>query len=333
MPLWLKIIGANAVIVAAVVISARMAARDGVSERSLVAGVLAALVLSVAINVTLVLIALRPLRTLEETAARVWRGDVKARVPFSLLADRDIARVGHTLNLLVDALTEDRTRSRRLASQIIRQAELDQSRIARELHESAAQRLAAQVLQISAIARATNEPETRDRLEEVRVLSAETLEQLRALAETMYPRVLDDLGLPAAIDRLARLARERYHCPVRTTLELDEPLSLDTASVLYSVVQEAINSAVQFGNATRIHVALTTKHGRAELVVQHDGVVSEEHGGSFAVRQRVALADGEYHVRQSPEEGTHVSTSVPLAPSIYSAEHSDQDTRQLSARQ
>ncbi|MEP6691648.1 MAG: histidine kinase [Gemmatimonadaceae bacterium] len=315
-PLWLKIIGANVIVVASAVIGTRMAAHGGASERALVGGMLAALPLSVAINVALVLIALRPLRTLEETAERVWRGDVAARVPRSLLADRDMARVGHTLNLLVEALTDDRARSRRLAAHVIRQSELDQSRIARDLHESAAQRLAAHVLQIAVIARETNEPATRDRLDELRVTAGETLEQLRAMAETMYPQVLDDLGLPAAIERLARLARKRYQCPVRTTFEVHEPLPVDTASVLYSVVQDAMSAAMQFGKATRVHVSLTTREGHAELVVQHDGVVPSDTPGSFAVRQRMALADGRYEASQSAEAGTRIFASVRLAPPV-----------------
>ena len=122
---------------------------------------LGALVVSVVLNIALVLIALRPLRALEDAAAEVWRGNTAARVPDSPLADRDMARVGHTINHLVDALLQESARSRELAAFVISQAESDQARIAHELHESAAQRLAAQVMQISAIARETRTRSTR----------------------------------------------------------------------------------------------------------------------------------------------------------------------------
>ncbi|MBK5186732.1 MAG: hypothetical protein JJD97_00725 [Gemmatimonadaceae bacterium] len=184
-PLWVKLCGANAIIVAGAGLAVHNAVRHDARFMLLVDTFFIALALSMALNVALVVVALRPLRALEHTAAEVWRGNTAARVPFSLLADRDMARVGHTLNLLVGALVEDRMRSRELAAFVISQAELEQARIAHELHESAAQRLAAQVMQISAIARDTTDRVTRERLGTVREMAADTLEQLRTLAGTM----------------------------------------------------------------------------------------------------------------------------------------------------
>jgi len=154
---------------------------------------LGALAAVLVINISLVLIALQPLHTLERTAAEVRRGNTMARVPPSLLADRDMARVANTLNLLVDTLVQDRARSRELAALVISQTELDQLRIAHELHDSAAQQLAAQVMQISAIARDTSDALTRDRLEEVRVMASDTLEHLRALAREIRPGTRSNL--------------------------------------------------------------------------------------------------------------------------------------------
>jgi signal transduction histidine kinase len=192
-PLWLKLSGANAIIIAITVLAARIAVHNGGDSPALVASLVGALAFGLAINVVLVIIALRPLRALEQTAAEVWRGNTDARVPYSPLADRDIARVGHTLNLLVEALVDDRTRARELARVVISEAKAEQLRIAHELRESAAQQLAAQVMQISAIARDTHDPNTRARLEALRDVSADTLEHLRALARDVSPRSPNDV--------------------------------------------------------------------------------------------------------------------------------------------
>src|SRR5512140_655401 len=77
-----------------------------------------------------------------------------------------------------------------LAALVISQAESDHARISHELHESAAQRLAAQVMQISAIARSTTEAHTKVQLEELREVTAETLEQVRLLVRTMNAPVV-----------------------------------------------------------------------------------------------------------------------------------------------
>ena len=200
-PLWMKLTGTNVGIVAAAFVAIRLAARNGESFALRESFLLGALAATLVVNIALVLIALRPLRTLERTAAEVQRGNTIARVPPSLLADRDMARVGNTLNLLVETLVEDRARSRELAALVISQAELDQLRIAHELHESAAQQLAAQVMQISAIARDTSDAVTRGRLEEVRAMASNTLEHLRALASDIRPGAHNDRsGRPGSRD-------------------------------------------------------------------------------------------------------------------------------------
>jgi len=200
-PLWMKLTGTNAIIVAAAIAAVRVGASQGENVALLERSLLGTLAAALLINIALVLIALRPLRTLERTAAEVQRGNTTARVPGSLLADRDMARVGHTLNLLVDTLVEDRARSRELAALVISQAELEQLRIAHELHESAAQRLAAQVMQISAIARDTSDAHTRASLEELRAMASDTLEHLRTLAIEIRPRTRRDFAERALEDQ------------------------------------------------------------------------------------------------------------------------------------
>ena len=198
-PLWMKLLGTNAIIVIAAIVAVHTATAQGESFALLERSLLGALAAAMVINVSLVLVALRPLRTLERTVSGVHRGNIMERVPPSLLADRDMARVGSTLNLLVDTLVEDRARSRELAALVISQAELDQLHIAHELHESAAQQLAAQVMQISAIARDTSDADTRTRLEEVRAMASNTLEHLRALAMEIRPACAQRYCRPARI--------------------------------------------------------------------------------------------------------------------------------------
>jgi signal transduction histidine kinase len=185
-----KLVGANALIVVVAAIAVTHTAHLDDEFRLLVGSFFGALMASIAINIALVILALRPLRALENAAAEVWRGNTSARVPETMLADRDMARVGHTINLLVDALVQDGARSRELTALVISQAESDQAHVAHELHESAAQRLAAEMMQISAIARGTSDAHTRAQLDELHDETAETLEQVRLLVRTMSAPVL-----------------------------------------------------------------------------------------------------------------------------------------------
>jgi two-component system sensor histidine kinase UhpB len=197
-PLWVKLLGANALIVLVAAIAVTHTAYPGREFRVLAGSFLGALLVSIALDIALVILALRPLRANENAAAEVWRGNTSARVPDSMLADRDMTRVGHTINLLVDALVQDGVRARELTAIVISQAKLDQARVAHELHESAAQRLAAQLMQTSAIAFGTSDAYTRARLEELHHDTAETLEQLRLLVRTMNAPVYSEIQEEAA---------------------------------------------------------------------------------------------------------------------------------------
>jgi signal transduction histidine kinase len=312
-PLWLKLLGANVLIVLAAAVAGRIA--EPVSET-----MFGALAISAAINIVLVVIALRPLRTLERTAAAVWRGDTSARVPPSLLADRDMARVGHTLNLVVDALTADRARAQRFALLVMHESESEQARVAHELHESAAQSLAAQMMQISAIAGRLPDPRVRQQLLAVREMAGETLDQLRALALRMHPLVLDDLGLEAVLPRLARLASERHGAPVDFTFDVGEEVPAPVAAVMHVVAERAITAAFETGAASGVRAKLTARDGKVRLDVSHDGTVDVESPSTFAVRQRVVLAGGQYQVSYSPGSGTHIMATMALATAAVSEE-------------
>ena len=77
---------------------------------------------------------------------------MQARVPNSRLADSDLRRIGAALNELLDGLTADRARMRTLASKVISAGDAERASLARELHDSTAQTLAAVILVVSAIA-------------------------------------------------------------------------------------------------------------------------------------------------------------------------------------
>ena len=115
----------------------------------------------------------------------------------SPIADPDVARVGTTINALLDELNAERTRLRQLASEIIHAGDRERATLARELHDSTAQRLAAMLYQLSAAARDIPDDKVSDRLLGIREIAGDVLEEVRTIAHTVHPAVLDDLGLAA----------------------------------------------------------------------------------------------------------------------------------------
>jgi signal transduction histidine kinase len=319
-PLLGKLAGANLLVVLAALVSVAVERRLNTPGHAVsILGI--ALGASLVVNLVLVYVALRPLSDLEGTAARVSSGDLAARVPPSMLADRDIARVGTTLNTLLDRLTEGQVRARRLASQVISAQDEERARVARELHDSTAQILTAVILQLGAAARESSSPPLDARIATLRELASEALEEVRLLSHTMHPRVLDDLGLGAALEWLARQTREQEALDVHVELPSGEPqLSAPLASVLYRVAQEALRNAVRHAGPRRVRVTLARSGGVATLDVEDDGCGfdvrrAEERRpgmGLFSMRERVALVNGTLTVTSAEGRGTRVRAAVPV---------------------
>ena len=276
---------------------------------------------SLIVNLVLVYIALKPLSDLESTATKLAAGDMEARVPSSILADRDMARVGTTLNALLDQLTEDRARERRLAAQVISAQDEERARVARELHDSTAQILTAVMLQLGAAARESTSPPLDARIATLRELAAEALEEVRSLSHTMHPRVLDDLGLAAALEWLARQTRAQEPMDVHVAAEdFEPPIPAPLAAALYRVAQEALRNAARHADARHVAVRLRRDDGSAILELEDDGRGFDVEGaerrrpgmGLFSMRERVGLVNGRLIVTSAPGRGTKIVATVPL---------------------
>jgi len=319
-PLIGKIAGANALIVAAAVTVTMIGDMIGHPELWLV--LLVALGLGLTVNAILVLVALRPLKELEVTARRVWQGELDARVPQSVVADAGIQRVGNTINILLDGLNADRTRLRSLANQVIQAGDRERASLARELHDSTAQTLAALLLELSVLAGENTDPRLEQRITRIRSIVTDVLDEVRMLAHTVHPRVLDDLGLVAALQLLARESVERgnvsvtYNGPAKV-----ESIDAACASALYRVAQEAVGNAMRHARAKSITIKLSVLNGEAQLEIADNGIgfapdeVERRRPGMglFTMRERAALVGGQLALRTGAGQGTRVIASVPIS--------------------
>ena len=319
-PLLAKLAGANLLIVASALIGVAIEQRTHVTPG--VVSILAmALGASLVVNLALVYVALRPLSDLQATAERLSAGNLEARVPLSRLADRDMARVGATLNKLLDRLTEDQRRVRRLATQVISAQDDERARVARELHDSTAQILTAVMLQLGAAARENSSVTLDERFATLRELVAEALEEVRSLSHTMHPRLLDDLGLAAALGWLGRQTRAQESLDVQIdAADFDPPIEPQRAAALYRVAQEAMRNAARHAAARHVTVRLWRDGERAVLEVSDDGRGfdvrrAEERRpgmGLFSMRERMGLVNGQLEVTSEPQGGTRIVAKVPL---------------------
>jgi signal transduction histidine kinase len=222
-----------------------------------------------------------------------------------------------TVRGLVEELTREQGRMRALASAAIRDGDATRLRTSLALHESAAQTLVSISWQLAALAREVREARVARRLQDLRTLNDSVLDDITKLAESLYPRVLDDLGLAAAFAELAR--RIEASAPVRVQRNVDPTVAARlpraAGATLYRVAEEALHNAAQHASATLVHLALRETNGRPELEVRDDGkgfdVPGAERGhlpgrGIFAMRDRLALVGGALDITSVPGSGTRL---------------------------
>ncbi|HEY9225807.1 MAG TPA: ATP-binding protein, partial [Gemmatimonadaceae bacterium] len=146
---------------------------------------------------------------------------------------------------------------------------------------------------------------------------------VRLLAQTVHPRVLDDLGLAAALRKLARDASRGSGIDVDVTAPREtNALPYGAAAVLYRVAQEAVRNAIRHADPRRIRLTVTVDPSMARLEVLDDGqgfdVRAHEKQprgtGLVSIRDRLALVDGTLDVRSATGGGTTIIASIPLSP-------------------
>lgn len=316
-PLLVKLMGANALVVATLLAASAMRGSD---RSAWFVPAFGAFIFVV--SVALIVAALRPIRDLETTVSRLWEGDFGARVERSVVADNEVLRVGAMLNLLLDGLTADRARMKALASEVIDVGDRQRAALARELVDSTAQRMAALLLHISAAARDARDPELAGRLNAARDSAAALTNEVRALAQTVHPQVLDDLGLPAALRKLARDASKGSGVDVDVEISGEKKLFREAVSAaLYRIAEEAVRNAIEHGAPRRVHVSLGIDESLACLAVRDDGrgfdlaaFERHPHGtGLASMRDRLLLLDGSLDVRTAVGGGTAIIASIPIA--------------------
>ena len=324
LPLAAKLAGANALIVIGALMATYVDHRMRGADYRMVAVLAVALLAALVVNATLVTIALRPIRDLEETAERFWKGYLAARVPWSAVSDRGIEKLSDALNLLLASNEEERLRVRALTEGVLRHENQERVDVARVLQESHAQSLAGLTYCLSAaLAECDENGECRRHIEAARQIAQRGIEDLRELSSRVHPSLLDDFGLIAAVRQLARAVEKEYagvHVHVRhEDVESMRHVTPPDKALLYRATEEAVRSASIHG-ATRIGITIRAADAEVNVEVNDNGAAAEPDKSPavttrlWLVRERLAFMGGSCEVRSDPSGGARVSIRLPVAP-------------------
>jgi two-component system NarL family sensor kinase len=211
----------------------------------------------------------------------------------------------------------------RLAEESAMLARADErTRLARDIHDTLAQGLAALALQIeTALRNVGRDPDrVRERLEHALATARANLEEARRSVTEL--RAGATAGKPLA-QALAALVREfTSESGIRVTFAARGACAMDRAAEgeLFRIAQQALANVRQHANAKSVDVALSCTAKSATLTVEDDGggfdprhVPAGRHG-IVGMRERARVAGGSLRVTSSKKKGTRVVAKVPPLP-------------------
>ena len=215
---------------------------------------------------------------------------------------------------------------RRLSGQLMRAQESERRRIARELHDSTGQRLAALAMNLSWLESSGNCAAARasDVLAESRLLIEQSVKEIRTLSYLLHPPLLEELGLASTVSWYMQGFVERSG--IQVDLEIPAELGRmgrEAELALFRVVQEGLTNVQRHSGSSRAAVRIAREDGSVVVEVSDEG-----HGmpegfsadmppgsrigvGIAGMQERLRELGGKLEIR-SGGTGTTVKASIPL---------------------
>jgi signal transduction histidine kinase len=218
-------------------------------------------------------------------------------------------------------LAEREEAMERFAEQIVLLQETERRRLAGEIHDGISQRIVSLSFHLSAAADAVaSDPAgAADQIARAQELAAGALDETRQAIAGLRPPVLDDLGLAASLESLARSTPlpDVQVDTVSTSL----PEHVETA--VYRIAQEALQNIMKHANAGHVHLRLSATAGTVLLEISDDGTgfdpattverVGPVGYGLPGMQQRAELLGGQLTAESSPGRGTVVRLRIPIS--------------------
>jgi signal transduction histidine kinase len=257
----------------------------------------------------------------------------------------EVAEIARQELSQLNATLEDRIRERtselnaandslrELSARLLQARDDEQRRIARELHDGVGQLVIAIKINNSAIGKeiAALSPSAVAALQQNEAMLQELHQGIRTISHLLHPPLLDEVGLPVALQWYV----EEFSKRSGISVSLDCPEVLERASseietAIFRVVQECLGNVHRHSASPTAAVQLKVKDGRALLRVSDQGVgipanrqqELKRHGrigvGLRGIRERIAQLGGEMQV-ESNSKGTTIKANLPWQPLAFSA--------------
>lgn len=200
----------------------------------------------------------------------------------------------------------------------VRAAEVERTRIERDLHDGVQPRLVSVGMTLGLAHQQidTDPAQAKELIAEAHASTKSAITELRQLTRGIYASVLDDRGLDAALSAVAG----RSHIPVQLDVQLTGRYPRDTESAVYFTIAESLTNATKHSRAAICRVTVREREDAGKrwlwARIEDNGVGGAQilpGGGLDGINNRVLAAGGTLRL-DSPQGGpTAVEVNVPCA--------------------
>ena len=192
----------------------------------------------------------------------------------------------------------------------------ERRRLERNIHDGAQQQLVALTVKLRLLEQVVERDpaKAREMAGQIQDDATSALDDLRDLARGIYPPLLADKGLHAALDAQARKS------PVPVSIECEDlgRFAQDVEAAIYFSCLEALQNVAKYAGASQVRIILDRSDGVLTFAVADDGVgfdpsTATTGTGLQGIADRVDALGGTFAVASAAGAGTQVSGSVPVA--------------------
>lgn len=210
-------------------------------------------------------------------------------------------------------------RMREYSARIVQEGEKERARIAREIHDMLGQSLTCFKMDLEWLAARMDHPEYSQRIQSMSAMVDRTIDSTRKICTELRPSVLEELGLCAAVEWLAKDIQNRTGLVIEVDCE-EIYLIPDQATTIFRIVQEALTNICRHAEATEAVIFLFAQDNILNLEISDNGIgISEEmisynrSLGLMGIRERTILWNGSVQIKGSPGQGTNISARIPIS--------------------